>query len=127
MVDVVLSAVHHLVREDGPFVTALAQTRDTSTAIARALETIEADVRPSSQHGEGAIPRLETLLRARLLAGLRRGDLASDAQIDDLSAFYANVAVSLLVEALSGGEPERLSAIRRVAMRIITQSAVVSA
>lgn len=125
LTDVILSAVHHLVREDGPFVSALAQTQDASTAIAGALEIIEADVRPSSQREEGGVRRLEALLHARLLDGLKRGDVAADLDISDLSAFYANVVVSLVVEALSGGDPERLAAIRRVAMRILPRSAAV--
>ena len=127
MTDVILSAVHHLARENGPFVSALAQTRDTSTAIARALETIEADVRPSAQCEEGVVGRLEALIHARLLDGLECGDVAADLDIGDLSAFYANVVVSLVVEALSGGDAERLAAIRRVATSILPRSAVVSA
>lgn len=123
LTDVILSAVHHLVREDGPFVSALAQTQDASRAIARALETIEADVRPSSRREEGGVRRLQALFHARLLDGLRRGDPPAEADIGDLSVFYANVAVSLIVEALGGGDAERLAAIRRVAMRILPQSA----
>jgi hypothetical protein len=122
--DLVLSAVQHLVREDGPFTSALAQTRDTSRAFALALETIEGDARPSSRPGEGAVGRLEMLLRTRLREGLKRGDMAVGLNIGDLSVFYANVAVSLVVETLSGGDQERLSAIRRVAMRVMTQSAI---
>lgn len=127
MTDTILSAVRHLVREDGPFVSALAQTQDTSTAIAQALEVIEDDVRPSSQCKEGGLGRLEALLRARLLEGLHRGDVAVDLDVGDLSAFYANVVVSLVVEALAGGGAERRAAIRRVAMKILAQSAVVPA
>jgi hypothetical protein len=127
LTDLILSAVHHLVREDGPFVSALALTPDASTAIARALETIETDVRPSSRREEGGVRRLEALLHARLLDGVKRGDVTSDLDIGDLSAFYANVAVSLVVEALNGGNVKRLAAIRRVAMRILPRRAVVSA
>lgn len=125
MTDPILSAVHHLVREDGPFVSALAQTRDASTAIARALETIEVDVRPSPQREEGGIRRLEALLHARLLDGQQRGDVTGEVDIGDLSAFYANIAVSLVVEALNGRDAERLAAIRRVGMSILPQSSVV--
>jgi hypothetical protein len=125
LTDRILSAVHHLVREDGPFVSALARTQDASTAIAQALETIEADVRPSSQPEEGAVRRLEALLHARLLDGLRRGDVPEDIDIGDLSVFYANVAVSLIVEALDGGDAARLAAIRRVAMKVLPQSEIV--
>jgi hypothetical protein len=127
LTDAILSAVHHLVREEGPFVSALAQASDASTAIARALETIQADVRLSHQREEGRVRRLEALLHARLLDGMKRGDVAADLDIGDLSAFYANVAVSLVVEALNGGDVKRLAAIRRVAMRILPRSAVVSA
>jgi len=123
--DAILSAVHHLVRKDGPFVSALGETRDTSTAIARALEIVEIDIRPSLQHEEGGVRHLEALIHARLLEGLKRGDVAGDVDIADLSAFYANVVVSLVVEALSGGDAERLAAIRRVAMRVLPQSSVV--
>lgn len=114
-------------REDGPFTAALAQTQDASAAIARALETIEADVRPSSQCGKGAVDRLEALLHARLLDGLKRGDVATDLDISHLSAFFANVVVSLVGETLSGGDPERLAAIRRVALRVLSGRAAVSA
>lgn len=105
--------------------SALAQGQDASTAITRALETVEADVRPSSQRNEGGVRRLEALLHARLLDGRKHGDVAADLDIGDLSAFYANVVVSLVVEALSGCDAERLAAIRRVAMRILPQNAVV--
>jgi len=127
LTDTILCAVHHLVREDGPFVSALAQTQDTSTAVARALETIDADLRPSPQSPEGGVGRLEALLHARLLDGRKRGDVAADLDIGDLAAFYANVAVSLVVEALSGGDADRLAAIRRVAMKILPRSAAVAA
>ena len=127
LTDVIVSAVHHLVREDGPFVSALANAPDASTSIARALETIETDVRPSSRPEQGGVRRLEALLHERLLEGLRRGDVAADVDIGDLSVFYANVAVSLVVEALNGGDAERLSAIRRVAMKILPRRAVASA
>jgi hypothetical protein len=127
LTDAIFSAVHHLVREDGPFVSALAQAQDAWTAIARALQTIEADVPPPQQCGAGGVRRLEALLHARLLDGQKRGDVAADLDIGDLSAFYANVAVSLVVEALSGGDAERLAAIRRVAMRILPHSAAVLA
>lgn len=124
MPDAVLSAVQHLVREDGPFASALAQTRDTSTAIAFALETIESDARPSTLPGTGAVGRLETLFRTRLLDGLTRGDVAAGLEIGDLSVFFANVSVSLVVETLCGGKAERLSAIQRVAMKVMAQGAV---
>jgi hypothetical protein len=107
LTDRILSAVHHLVREDGPFTSALVRTQDTSTAIAEALETVAADVRPSSPREEGGVARLEALLHA-----------------GDLSTFYANVVVSLVVEALSGGDAQRLATIRRVAMRILPRSVV---
>jgi hypothetical protein len=48
-----------------------------------------------------------------------------DVDIGDLSVFFANIAVSLIVEALGGGDAERLAAIRRVAMKILPQSAAV--
>lgn len=105
--------------------SALAQTQDAPTAIARALETIAADARPSSQCGEGGVRRLEALLYARLRDGLERGNVTTDLDIGDLSAFYATVVVSLVVEALSGVDAERLAVIRRVAMRILPRSAAV--
>jgi hypothetical protein len=114
-----------LVREDGAFVSALARTQDASTAIAQALETIAADVQPSSQREEGGVRRLEALLHARLLDGLKQGDVPADVDIGDLSTFYANVAVSLVVEVLSGGDVDRLAAIRRVAMKVLPKSAAV--
>jgi hypothetical protein len=125
LTDVIYAAVDHLVREDGPFVAALAWTQDASTAIARALETIGGDVQPTPGRREGGLRRLEALLHARLLDGLRRGDVAADVDIGDLSVFYANVAVSLIVEALGDGDAERLAAIRRIAMTILPQSTTV--
>lgn len=96
-------------------------------AIARALETIEADVGPSHQREEGGVHRLEALLHARLLDGVERGEVAADVDIGDLSAFYANIVVSLVAEALNGGGAGRLAAIRRVAMNVLPRRAVVSA
>ena len=70
---------------------------------------------------------LEALLHARLLAGQKRGDQAGDLDVGDLSAFYTNVVVSLVLEALSGGDAERIAAIRRVAMGVLPDTAAACA
>jgi hypothetical protein len=84
-------------------------------------------VRPSSNGDEGGVRRLEALLHARLLAGLKRGEVAANLDVGDLAAFYATVVVSLVAEALRGGDAERLATIRQVAMGILSRRAVVTA
>jgi hypothetical protein len=127
LTDSILSAVHELVREDGPFVSALARTRDTATAIARALETIAADVRASSRLDGDGVRRLEALLHARLADGVKRGEIGPDQDIGDLAAFYANVVAGLVAEAFAGGDEERLAALPRVAMGVLPRTELASA
>jgi hypothetical protein len=54
LADIVLSAVHPVLREDGQVLSALPQMQDARTAIAPALGTIGADTRPWSQRGENS-------------------------------------------------------------------------
>jgi hypothetical protein len=122
LTDTILSAVLHLAREGGPFGSALTQAGDARSAVARALATIDSDVRGATAPAHGGSGRLEALLQARLLEGLKRGDVPADLDIGDLAAFYTSVAVSLVVEVLGDGAPETLNAIRRVAMRILPEA-----
>jgi hypothetical protein len=124
LTDVILSAVRHLAREGGPFASALIQTGDARSAIARALTAIDGDVEGATAPGHGGSGRLEALLQARLLVGLKRGDVPADLDIGDLATFYTSVAVSLVVEALGDGGPEKLNAIRRIALRILPEAAL---
>jgi hypothetical protein len=106
--------VYHLVCEHGPFVSAPAQTRDAQTAIARALETIEADARPSSRRGEGGDGRVGALFHARMLDGLKRPGVTANPDGGDPCAFCLNVMASLVARALSGADAGWLAAMRLV-------------
>jgi hypothetical protein len=124
LTDAIFSAVDHLVRDGAPFASALAGPGDARTAIARALETIDGDLPVGTPGNHGVTDRLEALLLGRLVGGLKRGDVPAGIDVSELAVFYTGVAVSLVVEALSGAEPRRLAAIRRVALRLLPEPAL---
>jgi hypothetical protein len=123
LTNMILSAVRHLAREGGPFALALKQPGDVRSAIAGALAAIDGDVGGVGAPGQDSSRQLEMLLRARLIEGLKHGDVPADLDIEDLAAFYTGVTVSLAVEALGDGAPRTLSSIRRIALAILPERA----
>jgi hypothetical protein len=121
LTDAIFSAVDYLVRDGAPFASALAGPGGARAAIARALETIDGDILTGTTVNHGVTGRLEALLRARLVSGLKRGDVPADIDVGELAVFYTGVAVSLVVEALSGADPGKLATVRRVALTLLPE------
>jgi hypothetical protein len=121
LTDAILAAVDHLVREGGPFASALAGPGDARTAIARAFETIDGVFEGGIPPGHGGTAWLEALLQARLIAGLKRGDVPAEIDVGDLAVLYTGVAVSLVAGTLDGAAPGKLAAIRQVALKLLPE------
>jgi hypothetical protein len=121
LTDAILAAVGHLVREGGPFVSALAGPGDARAAIARAFETIDGALDGRVAAGHSGSAWLEALLQARLIEGLKRGDVPAEIDIGELAVLYTGVAVGLVAETLDGAEPGKLEAIRQVALKLLAE------
>ena len=96
MTDVIFSALHHLVREDGPFACALAQTPDASRAIARAL---------GGRHVQVPLPALRRLADLSWRAHLQQVDVG---WLD--MAYQAPLLDSTRARVELGWSPEHSSA-----------------